>query len=646
MSARISLACLVLWALPPRAVGAEPPAARKGGDGSAAVTGELKQWHKVTLTLDGPFADELDTDPNPFTDYRMTVTFGHESGSPVYRVPGYFAADGDAGNTSATRGTRWRAHLAPDKPGVWTYRVSFARGRHAALDGGGEAVAAFDGKSGRFTVERTDKTGSDFRANGRLEYAGKHYLRFAGTGDYFLKFGPDSPETLLAYADFDGTEALKKTVPLKTWQPHVRDWNPGDPTWKGDKGKGLVGALNYLSAKGCNAFSFLTYNAGGDGDNVWPFAARDDKLHYHCSKLDQWGVVFDHATAKGLYLHFKLQEQENDDNRVVAKAKEPGNPQDAKGVVAVALDGGDLGPERKLYCRELVARYGHALGLNWNLGEENTQSTAQQKAMAGYIRDTDPYRHHVVVHTFIPRQDAIYTPLLGKDSPFTGASLQNAWDVAHQRTRKWVTESAKAGKPWVVANDEQGPAALGVPPDKGYEGHDGVALDKKGKGKGYTAADVRKLTLWGTLTAGGAGVEYYFGYQLPQNDLMCEDFRSRDKSWDYGRVALGLFRDQKLPVAEMASADGLVGNPDHENTRYCFAKPGEVYLVYLPAGGTCDLDLGAGAGTYRVDWFNPRAGGALKAGPVRELSGPGKHSLGTPPSDPAEDWAVLVRKTR
>ena len=30
----------------------------------------------------------------------------------------------------------------------------------------------------------------------------------------------------------------------------------------------MIGALNFLSDKGVNAFSFLTYNAGGDGDNV------------------------------------------------------------------------------------------------------------------------------------------------------------------------------------------------------------------------------------------------------------------------------------------------------------------------------------------------------------------------------------------
>ena len=52
------------------------------------------------------------------------------------------------------------------------------------------------------TIAATDKTAPDFRAKGRLEYVGKHYLRFAGTGEYFLKTGADAPETLLAYAGF------------------------------------------------------------------------------------------------------------------------------------------------------------------------------------------------------------------------------------------------------------------------------------------------------------------------------------------------------------------------------------------------------------------------------------------------------------
>jgi len=611
------------------------------GKGAVEISGELKQWHKVTLTLDGPFAHERDEQPNPFTDYRFTVKFTHESGLPSYVVPGYFTADGNAANTSADCGTRWRAHLSPDKPGAWTYVVSFVTGHHVALtDETGEWLKPFDGLKGGFEIAPTDKQGRDFRARGRLHYVGKHHLQFAGSKQFFLKAGADAPENLLAYADFDGTRSNKpraaregEAMPsgLKTWQPHVQDWRPGDPTWQEGKGKGLVGALNYLAGKGVNAFSFLPYNAGGDGDDVWPFVERDAKFHYDCSKLDQWGTVFDHATARGLYLHFKLQENELDDNRLGHEAR--------TGLVPESLDGGRLGPERKLYCRELIARFAHNLALNWNLGEENTQSTEELRDMAQYLHDTDPYRHHIVVHTFPDQQDKVYPPLLGDRSALTGASLQNSWSQAHQRTLRWVTESAKTGKPWVVCNDEQNPAEVGVPPDPGYQGHSGEAVQG---GKPYTLHDIRKLCLWGTLMAGGAGVEYYFGYKLPQNDLQCQDWRSRDRSWGYARVALDFFATNPLPFWEMRNADALVGNPQNDNSKFCLAKVGEVYLVYLPNGGTTDLDLTGAKGDFQVKWFNPRTGGELQDGSVKRVRAGSRVSLGQPPTDPSNDWLVVA----
>jgi hypothetical protein len=609
-----------------------PAALAVDGDGAVAVTGELQVWHKVTLTLDGPSASERDTDPNPFTDIRLVVTFEHESGAPRYEVPGYFAADGEAANTSAEEGTRWRAHLSPDKAGKWTYRVSMVKGKFAALDdkAAATAVAGCDGKQGSFEIAPSDKHGRDLRGKGRLQYVGRRYLRFVG-GEYFLKAGADSPETLLAYTEFDGT--TKRKSPLLSWTPHGRDWRAGDPSWKGGCGKGLIGALNYLSDKGCNACSFLTYNAGGDGDNVWPFAGRDDKLHYDCSKLDQWQMVFDHAQSRGLYLHFKLQEQEIDDDR--------GGTKNDEGRVAVALDGGDLGPERKLYCRELVARFAHELALNWNLGEENTQSPQQQREMAAYLRAIDPYDHHIVVHTFPNKQDEVYPELLGDKSVLTGVSLQNSWSTAHQRTLKWVEESTRAGKPWVVASDEQNPASDGVPPDAGYAQHDGFAVQA---GRKYNLHDIRKYCLWGTLMAGGAGVEYYFGYRHPQNDLVCEDFRSRDQCWDHARIALEFFNSSGLPFWEMENADALAGNPKRDNSRYCFAKRGEAYLVYLPEGGSAELDLSGASGAFRVQWFNPRAGGELADGSVKEVAGGAAVSLGDPPVDPKEDWLIVVRQ--
>nr|WP_261343458.1 DUF5060 domain-containing protein [Rubripirellula lacrimiformis] len=609
------------------------------GDGSVKIEGATKTWHRTMLTIQGPYAHEQDNVPNPFTDYRMTVEFSHPDGVR-YQIPGYFDADGNAANTSADSGTVWRANFAADRPGTWTYKVSFQQGKLAALDDDAKssAVKPYDGLTGSFDVQASDKTGSDLRAQGRLNYVGKRYLQFAGTGKYFLKVGADAPETLLAYTDFDNTIAGNpKRAPLKTWSAHEKDWQSGDPTWGDGKGKGLIGAINYLSGKGCNAFSFLTYNAAGDGDNVWPFIHRDDKLHYDCSKLGQWSVVFDHGTQRGMYLHFKMQETENDDHN---KGRGDGN-------VPASLDGGDLGVQRKLYIRELIARFGHNLALNWNLGEENTQTYEQHQAMINYIAETDAYDHPIVIHTYPGQQDQVYGPLLGDKSQLTGVSLQNSsLETTHAETVYWVKKSTEAGKPWVVAFDESGSAAHAQCPDLGYNGFDGH--DRNGK-MAYTQHKVRKQTLWGTLMGGGAGCEYYFGYQFDQNDIVCEDWRSRDQSWDYCRIAIEFFHDNEVPFWEMTNADALIGNPKHEPGNFCLAKASDTYVVYLPELGSASLDLSDADGTYTVQWHNPRTGGSLANGSVSQVSGGGSVELGNPPGSPdplseANDWVVLLRR--
>ena len=205
---------------------------------AAAISGELRQWHKVTLTLNGPQASETDSSPNPFTDYRMTVIFTHESGTPRYEVPGYFAADGDAANTSASSGNKWRAHLSPDKTGRWNWRASFVSGPGVAVTPArpGRRSLRWTAPPDRSRSPRRTRRAPDFRAKGRLQYVGKHYLRFAGSGEYFLKAGPDSPETLLAYEDFDGTRTLKTAI--HAYAPHAQDWKTGDPTWGKDQGQG------------------------------------------------------------------------------------------------------------------------------------------------------------------------------------------------------------------------------------------------------------------------------------------------------------------------------------------------------------------------------------------------------------------------
>lgn len=557
----------------------------------ALVTGALRQWQPVTLSFRGPDTAE-DASPNPSTDFRLVATFRH--GRRSVAVRGYYAADGNAAESGADRGGVWRVHFLPDKEGVWKYKISFRTGPGLAIKTGSERgePTGFDGVRGSFEVGPADPNAPGFYARGLLRYTGERYLRFAETGEPFLKGGADSPENLLAFADFDAT------TPTHRYEPHARDWRPGDPAWRGDKGKNLVGALNYLAGKGMNSVYFLTMNVGGDGKDVWPWTADTERQRFDCSKLDQWELVFRHMDRLGLALHVVTQETENDR----------------------LLDGGELGPERMLYYRELVARFAHHPALVWNLGEENTNTDAQRKAFAYYIRALDPYDHPIVVHTYTDEHEKVYAPLLGFEM-LDGPSLQLAkMELTYEATRKWVAKSAEAGRPWFVCLDEFGPASAGAKPDADDPAHDGV----------------RRHGLWGNLMAGGAGCEWLFGYEFAHNDINCEDWRSRDGLWDQTRHALDFFR--RIPYPEMQPVDGAV---DGEGA-WCLAKPGEVYAVYAPAATGLRLDLPEGR--YRVQWYNPREGGPLQDG--RQLHGGGRTELGAPPADPDKDWVALLRNSR
>jgi hypothetical protein len=94
----------------------------------------------------------------------------------------------------------------------------------------------------------------------------------------------------------------------------------------------------------------------------------------------------------------------------------------------------------------------------------------------------------------------------------------------------------------------------------------------------------------------------------------------------------------------MKTADELVGNTQHDNSQYCFAKTNEMYLVYLPVGHATSLDLSTASGQFTVSWFDPRNGGPLKKGSVSTVKGGASVSLGAPPDNANEDWLIVVRR--
>lgn len=584
------------------------------------LDGNLKKWQPVTLTFDGPQVSETDS-INPFLEYNLIVQFSN--GDEQLNVPGYFAADGDAEHTSAALGNKWRAKFSPNKAGTWKFDAYLMQGQHIAVTplAQPEKGNTLWKVSGDFEVTEADSAATGFYRTGKLAYTGKPYLYTSETGKAFLKNGVGSPETFLAYHEFDGT--VKKEgahTPtlnngLHEYPEHRKDWKSGDPSWADSKGKAIIGALNYLSSKGMNSLYFLVMNEHGDGDNVWPWIDPFEQRRYDVSKLAQWETVFTHMDGLGMAMNLFTQETEND----------------------TILNKGELGLERKLYYRELVARFGHHLGVVWNLGEETNRTPEQLKSYASYIRSIDPYHHPIAVHNHVritgerfhgrpldPIKETL-TPLLGfKDFEIPSLQMYDTTEV-HTEVVKWRNLSIKNGRPWVTYLDEIGHWDIGVTTDTASNNN---------------YAQVMRTSLWGSLMAGSAGNSWYFGgLDTPNNDMAAENFRARDQWWEISTVAKNFFEDH-LPFDEMECRDDLLSN----KKAFCFAKKDELYLVYLPKGETTDLQIGDGA--YSIAFFDPVKGGKLrdKQNEGWKITKPNSVELSAYNGEKNKDWVILIGK--
>lgn len=568
--------------------------------GTGTVSGDLKRWHKVTVDFEGPASSET-AKPNPFLHYRLNVTF--VQGNVKYVVPGYFAGDGEGGS----EGNKWRVHFASPTTGEWSYQASFRAGFEVNVDTDPDAGSPTycDGAMGQFTVAESDRSGADLRAaeKGLLRNTGHHYLTFAGGGDPWVKGGPDIPENLFGYDGFDNTPR-----PRHKFVPHAIDWKPGDPDWGDGRGKRIIGAFNYIAEQGGNCVYFLPMNIGGDGKDTFPTIGEHEKTRYDNSKLDQWEIVFEHAQSLGVFLHFQLAETESGNENY--------------------HDGGELGVERKLYYRQMIARFGHHPGLEFDLGEENDYGSQRRIAFAAYIKAVDPYDHPVTTHTHSGKYEAFYGPLLGNDDfDITAFQGGNSNMSMANLIAEWRRRSAESGVKLAISFDE---------PQK-------IENDATDEKNGY--AHGRRNKMWPAYMSGAAGFEWYVqadggGHGL---DHRLEDFREMKPALNWAGYAtkfLGM-----LPLLQMAPHHDLAKETKSGNT-YVLAKPGEVYALYDDqAGSGLRLNLTGVSGTFRVQWFDPRKGGELLDGSVSTVRGGQVVDLGSAPRETDRDWVCLVSRS-
>ncbi|MEL7485151.1 MAG: GC-type dockerin domain-anchored protein, partial [Planctomycetota bacterium] len=462
-----------------------------------------------------------------------------------------------------------------------------------------------------------------FLAKGRLRNVGEFYLRFQD-GDAYIKGGADSPENWLGYVGFDNTEddggAGVSGTGLHVFQPHAQDWNPGDPDWDRtdppgtNSGRNIIGALNYLESVGVNSIYFLPMNIGGDARDTWPYVGpidgsgnvNNDNTRFDVSKLAQWDIVFNHAQAKGIMLHFVLNEAEAPNK--------------------LELDDAELGVERKLFYREMIARFGYHNATTWNISEEynlNLNLGAQRVIeFAEYFSDVDPYGNPLTVHN----AGNPFNPNSGPWAPFVGepdfdlTSLQRARqaDGWGQVVADYRTASAAAGQPLAVMIDE--PAS----PTRDVDSFD----------------DFRKRVIWDILLSGGGG-EWF----INNRDQSLEDFREFDQIWRETTIARRFIEDN-LPFDTMTPDNSFVTSESGTfGGAEVFVQPREVYAVYFPdASDTGELDLSSEPGFWTLRWFNPRTD--VFEGDATTLVAGAPVELPAPPSDAGEDWAALVELDR
>ncbi|MCI5064999.1 DUF5060 domain-containing protein [bacterium] len=574
------------------------------------VTGERLVSHEVTLELTGPMRSE---NSGTFRNYRLFAKFTHVMSGAVFRIPGYFAADGDAAQSGASRGDQWRVRFSPPFPGLYVAETNFRQGPNIALDptpntgtpipGDGELVSFFAGKS---------RARSGFRKDGRVVKGRGRYFKHLQTGAYYLKSGADSPETFMAATvyrngqlrpEFDNTINVGRTNP--DFSVHVADWRPGDPTWRGDggaiKGKGVTGALNFLARHGGNAFYFLGYNVdGGDGGNVFPWVSPSQKSVFDVSKLEQWRLLFNHATERNIAVHFVLQEEENDAEKTQQ--------------------------EELLFIREILARYGSNLAFFLNLGEEYRDRQTSQGGSTQILERDIAYARQIF---------PFYGPLFGLHNP------PNDWSYFTASGLDFV--SLQTGD---IADVPQEASQLhishpGISKAVTEVGPDSVGVSRDGRRDEPT---FRGQLLASAMCNGAYGIQYYFGYRNNSDftDIFSRGFENAHYNYSYselfqqGKRFLDFFR-RDVDLEEMEPSSQSIVNRAELDCGL-LSNDNTLLLLYLSEAGSSRIQLPSG-GLHDVTWYDPDTGSESYA---TVTGSRGQRVNLRRPS--AGDWLVRVEK--
>ncbi len=342
------------------------------------------------------------------------------------------AAPKDASGASIflrTRPEPGGMRLRSERDPAWPYNLNPTPGNHSSLPG----------LSGSFVVSPRDADAPGFLKWGRLRYVGKHYLKFHD-GPYWIRGGTDEPENFLGYAGFDRT---RPKTPLCRARRRLACRRPGLGR-RQRAGHYRRAQLARQAARQQHLFHDDERRRRRQGRLALD---RSDRT---AGKLQKRPSTFRHGQTETMGNRSQSRRAARD--LPASRAQ-----RELKTANKRELDEGELGPDRKLYYREMIARFGHHLALQWNLCEEYNLNfnfgPERIRAFADFLRAVDPYDHPITVHSAgNPVEQLRFT--------YRRSSVRNDVDPIgptadpRKSTKAIRRETEKAGRPLPVSLDE------------------------------------------------------------------------------------------------------------------------------------------------------------------------------------------------
>ncbi|MHB8897554.1 MAG: DUF5060 domain-containing protein [Thermoguttaceae bacterium] len=338
-------------------------------------------------------------------------------------------------------------------------------------------------------------------------------------------------------------------------------------------------AVDSLARCGVNSLYMMAQNLDGDDKDVWPWLGKTPR---EAKASSAQSVRFDPARLDQWRELFEYMQ-----TRGVAT------------YLVLEDDSGWKNYDHPRYYREMIARFGYLPALLFNFNEEHNENYTLSEALEHMrqLAAVDPYDHPRGIHNVnTPSDDYVDATQVDFTSIQTGSpGGRDPGALTHnQRAVDWIQHCRSRGR-----------RVLMIGFDEGRPEQDRRA--------------------WWSAYLGGAVWE---AHVLPPYDQPMT-------AWQSVWTELGGTRAfmESLPFWQMDPANDLV----RAGQAFCLAKAGEVYALYLPQGGTIELDLPAGR-HYRVAWWDPAQGRSGNLAHQSQIEG-GRQTLTAPGPG---DWAAQI----